>query len=220
MKYKFFFKNFIALFILLIIPAFLILKFKWEGLLPTIIYFQLLVIEAQAEIAERQRVMYSVQFEPFFNITKEAISKVTSVSDDNERRNLCRLCIFNESKNPAYRLGITRLVDKQNRPIPPNEWKNKFVYQKFHNLMPGQKVILCDVHVSIFEIESSLEVLYYDQLGELKELFIKFYKDKSFFIFQPERRLPGILLNIIENFRLFLSYQRFRKYFHSKNSLK
>ena len=220
MKYKFFFKNFVALFILLIIPGCLIFLFKWEGLIYSIPYFQLLVIMAQAEIAERQRVMYSIQLEPFFNITRETISSVTYAYDEKQRRNLCRLCIVNESKNPAYRLGIARLIDKQNRPIPPNEWKNRLFYKKVHNLMPGQKVILGDVHVSIFEAESSIEVLYYNKLGELKELFIKLYKDKSFLIFQPERRMPGILLNMLENFRLFLSYQRLRKYLHSKNSLK
>ena len=102
------------------IPILLVIKFKWEALLPIIIYLQLILIWAQAEIALRQHNLFSTQFEPLFSVRKE-IHKIDSVPLS------VSLYIRNVSQNPAYNITVTRILAKGHKPIPPVSGKIKFL---------------------------------------------------------------------------------------------
>ena len=89
--------------LLAVIPALLAVKFTWDAILLIVIYLQLLLIWAQAEIALRQHSLFAAQFKPFFGISyKRDITEPPSHS----------VWIHNTSKNAAYNIMVGRLLDK------------------------------------------------------------------------------------------------------------
>jgi len=179
--------------ILTLIPLLLLSQLGWEGLIPTIIYLQLLVIWVQAEIALRQHRLFSMQFEPFFDVdlrTTDAKGGKT-------------LYLHNASKNPAYNIML-RMLDKEGKPIPPKEWENKVCQEPITDLAPEQGDILCyfnkDFYESICENKMAFAVDFFNQFGEDGSIYIGFSEGVPYVIPLPRKpQMPGILLNTFED---------------------
>jgi hypothetical protein len=200
--------------LLLIIPVSLIFKFKWDSILPIIIYLQLLLIEIQAEISFRQNTLFSMQFEPFFEI--EIVEQESSPKNGKKINIFPKILIRNVSKNPTYNIMVARVMDNQNKPMAPSQWKNKVRSNFISILAPDNKMTLCnfknlDIKKEFIENELSLEVSYSTQLREWQELSIKFLKNGKFFLLHPLIKKPGILLNIFENVDLIYKYIKYSK---------
>jgi len=164
--------------LLLIIPVLLIFKLKWDSILPMIIYFQFLLIWIQAEISIRQNALFSIQFEPLFEIIEK-----DSLTESVGRRNIFpKILIKNISRNPAYDVKAIRVLNKQYRPVPPSQWENKIQPNFINILAPSEEKMLCylknlNIKKELIENELLLEVSYFNQLGEWQGLTIKFLKD-------------------------------------------
>ncbi len=62
--------------IVVLVPVVLMVRLKWDSVLPIIIYFQLLLIWIQAEISFRQNELYAAQFEPLFDVQVTGASRM------------------------------------------------------------------------------------------------------------------------------------------------
>jgi len=184
-------------------PALLVFKFRWESLLYLIIYFQLLVIWAQAEIALRQNTLFLTQFEPSFKVSLG--------------KNL-ELVIENVSQSPAYNVGISRILHKNGKPVPPEKWSNEIEFPDEYPiqcLSPGEKGVLCNfIQPGTLElfIGKEIEVWYTTKIGEDRVIYILPLPGELFLIRHPRRELPGWLLKLFEDLRALITYFRFRKY--------
>src|SRR5271154_1934599 len=172
--------------IVVLVPAVLMVRLRWDSVLPTIIYFQLLLIWIQAEVSLRQNELYAAQFEPFFDV------QVTGASH-------MALTIENVSDKPAYTLSVSRFMDQNHKPISPAQWTNKVDCPRAATLVPGGKVSLCTVKDEDFakllrQLHMSVEVSYFDPLGKMQILVVTFFDDDL--LLTPARgRLPGFVLN-------------------------
>jgi len=190
--------------LLAVIPALLAVKFRWDAILPIVIYLQLLLIWAQAEIALRQHSLFAAQFKPFFGITyKRDITEPPSRS----------IWIHNTSRNAAYNIMVGRLLDKQNKPIPPSQWGSKLHSDLISSLAPDEESLLCSLSEELAGSEFAIEFSYDDQLGEPGIMYIKLLKDGRILIIPETKQLPCILLSTFEYFALFFKYIGFKRQF-------
>ena len=111
-------KNLILPLVLILLPILAIIKFKWDAVLPLIIYFQLILIWFQVEIGLRQQALFSVQFNPFFNVE---IEKDVSVIHELPYK----IYLQNLSDYPAYDVVLQKVLDKENRIILPSKLQGK-----------------------------------------------------------------------------------------------
>ena len=187
--------------IVVLVPAILMARLRWDSVLPIIIYFQLLLIWIQAEVSLRQNELYAAQFEPFFDV------QVTGASH-------MALTIENVSDKPAYTLSVSRFMDQDHQPMPPAEWTNKVDCPRAATLVPGGKLPLCTVKNEDFaklirQLHMSAEVSYFDPLGKLQSLVVTFFGDDL--LLTPARsRLPGFILNTFETLYSTWNFLRFR----------
>jgi hypothetical protein len=188
--------------ILLAIPTLLGVRFRWDAILPVIIYLQLILIWAQAEIALRQHSLFGIQFKPFFGISYK---RVITVPPEHS------IWIRNASGNVAYNIMVGRLLDKQNKPIPPAQWKDKLHSDLISSLAPEEEALLCSLNEELAGDEFTIEFSYSDQLGELGTMYIKLVKDGRILLIPERREPPGILLNTFEYFALFFKFVGFRR---------
>ncbi len=187
--------------IVVLVPAVLMARLRWDSVLPIIIYFQLLLIWIQAEVSLRQNELYAAQFEPFFDV------QVTGASH-------MALTIENVSDKPAYTLSVSRFVDQNHQPVPPAQWTNKVDCPRAATLVPGGKLSLCTVKDEDFakllrQLHMSVEVSYFDPLGKMQILVVTFFDDDL--LLTPGRgRLPGFVLNTFETLSLTWTFLRLR----------
>lgn len=130
---KLMFSILIRVMLLLALPVLAFLKLGWgsDFLMVIIIYAQLLVIWRQAEIYERQNLLLLNQFEPSFSV----------------RINDNMLIIENVSQNPAYDVGIVRVLREDGKPIPPEKWREYISFPEeylIQCLSPKESGILSD----------------------------------------------------------------------------
>lgn len=190
--------------IVVLVPAVLMVRLRWDSVLPIIIYFQFLLIWIQAEVSLRQNELYAAQFEPFFDV------QVTGASH-------MALTIENVSDKPAYTLSVSRFMDQNRQPLPPAEWTNKVDCPRAATLVPGGRLPLCTVRDENFakllrQLHMSVEVSYFDLLGKMQILFVTFFDDDL--LITPARgRLPGFVLNTFETLSLTWNFLRFRGVF-------
>jgi len=189
--------------LLALIPILLIIKFKWDAILPTIIYLQFLLIWAQAEIGMRQHLLFSAQFNPSF--------KVRLGSSMTEAEHKINIYLHNTSDKPAYNIGIVRVFDEKNEPIPPNSWKDKISTLVISSLAPGEEVLLGSADNSFLK-NKTIEIFYTNLFGDWKEIWVKFLNEKLLVI-PGKEQAPGILLNTFEDLILFLKFIRFQALF-------
>jgi len=189
--------------LLVLIPILLVIKFRWDAILLIIIYLQLLLIWAQTEIGLRQHVLFSTQFNPSFEV------KLGNMVDENK----IVIYLHNTSDKPAYNIGIVRVLDEENEPIPPNSWKNKISTLFISSLAPGEEVSLGSADKSFLK-NKTIEISYTNLFGEWKEIWIKFLNGRLLVI--PGReQAPGILLNTFEDLVLFLKFIKLQHYLKS-----
>ena len=185
----------LILIIFALIPILLVIKLKWDAVLPIIIYFQLLLIWIQAEISLRQHTLFSAQFEPFFDVKRTGLS----------------LQLSNKSINPAYGIWIGRILDEQNKPISPDIWRDKISTGFTSSLLPKQEIQLCSFKCSDdFFKGKTIEILYLNRLGELREVHVKILENGGLLVIPESTQLPGILLRILEDLSIYLRLIRYR----------
>lgn len=189
-------KILVKILLLALIPILLAIRFRWDAILPIIIYLQLLLIWAQAEIGLRQHVLLSAQFDPSFDV--ELTKK--RVADAHLPYNIY---IRNTSKNPAYNIRVGRIL-YENKPMPPDNG-SKVSSEFISSLAPDQKVLLCSLNEDIVKNDPTIEVSYSNHLGDLREIHIAFFTDEKLFLTPRKVQAPGILLNTIEGLTLFLN---------------
>jgi len=194
-------KNLGKVLLLALIPVLLAVRFGWDAILPVIIYLQLLLIWAQAEIGLRQHVLFSAQFDPSFDV---------------KLRNNVNLFVRNASKNPAYNIMVGRMMDEHNKAIPPNNWKGKVSSYFIGSLVPEQEVSLCSFTDKDFFKNKAIEVSYTNQFGDWKEIYIRLLEDERLLFIPKEVQKPGILLNTFEDLILFLKFIKFEMYLKSQ----
>jgi len=190
--------------LLLLIPTLLAVRLKWDAILPVIIYLQLILIWAQAEIALRQHSLFGIQFRPFFGISYK---RVIIVPPEHS------IWIRNASGNAAYNIMVGRLLDKQNKPIPPAQWQDKLHSDLISSLAPEEETLLCSVNEELAGGEFTIEFSYSDQLGELGTMYIKLVKDGRILLIPERREPPGVLLSTFEYFALLFKFLSFRRHF-------
>ncbi|VVB85945.1 Uncharacterised protein [uncultured archaeon] len=116
-------KNLSIVSFLILIPVLLLIEFKSNSVTYIIIFLQFVLIWTQVEIALRQHVLFSAQFNPFFDVKTE---NVLPIFDQTNRSNQesSSLKIHNVSKNPAYSIMTGRVFD-DNKTIHPDNWKDR-----------------------------------------------------------------------------------------------
>jgi len=206
MRWQFLVKVIIFLILLSAIPVGLIVfmintGFQFYGVLAVVAYLQFLLLWSQAEIGLKQHVLFASQFEPFFKLDYG-----TSVEND------VVLTITNVSNNPVYQMGVGRLLDFQKKPIRPQEWE-KSIYINYYqgpripsvDIAPGEiaRIFILGYTESRFK-GSTIEMIYWNKLGEMKSLLISLRSFSAYFT-QPPMEEPGVLLNTFQEIRLFFS---------------
>jgi len=174
-----------------------------NSLMVIIIYFQLLVILMQAEVYERQNVLFLSQFEPSFRV------RLVRPGGNLLTKNL--LTIENVSQNPAYDVRISRVLYKNGEPVPPEEWSRKLEFLEEYPiqcLSPGESGILCrfpqlDILETYF-FDKVFEISYQTRMGEIR--FIRVYSSsgRSFSVVHLKRELPGFLHNLDKDIHVLI----------------
>ncbi len=189
--------------LLTIIPVLLVLKFTWNAIIPLIIYLQLLLIWAQAEISLRQNTLFTLQFDPAFGVglSKRAVGAGADWND---------LEITNVSRNPVYNIAVTRILGVDGKPVQPEEWKERVLSSYRATLAPNSEYLI-SIHDEVIEKGYLIELSYYNQLGEPKHHLIGFLENQPYVVV-GETRLPGYLLRTYEDIKRLLDWWRLKKY--------
>ena len=189
--------TFILAILFLGIPAVMAIILKHNSVIPILIWFQLLLIWAQAEIAMRQQVLFTQQFKPAFEVRM----------DKSGSPPVRHVILSNISSKPAYDLFVSRLlrggIDAGIMPVPPRVWKDNIKTFRIATLSPGQHRVVCQIDQNFNMNGYSIEIIYRDQLGEFESVHIQFQSDEEVYLFQAKREPPGFLLNKFETIRLF-----------------
>jgi hypothetical protein len=209
MKYYPLAKSLSIILLLTLTPLLLLIEFKSNSVPYIIIFFQFVLIWAQVEIALRQHILFSVQFEPFFEVKFSAPDEPNHEFLNQEASNLF---IHNVSKNPAYSIMAARIFDEQKKPIPPDNWKTRSTSRFISVLAPDQTTQLCSLKDRNFFKNKTIEVLYHNQLGEMREIWINLLENGDMIILLKERQAPGILLNSFEYLSFFFKWLYISRY--------
>ena len=198
--------------LLLIIPILLVIRLGLDAILPIIVYMQFLLIWAQAEISMRQNVLFSTQFEPLFSISIKG--QTLEIEPSAQKVFYYDIRLRNISSNPAYSVGVARLLDRGYKPVSPNEWSNYVRRRETPCLSPGEEAVVCELDEELYtrikEEEMILTFLYFNRFGDFRELFVKFFKDKSPLLMHERIERPGILLRIFEDMALLLRFYKLK----------
>lgn len=185
----------------IIIPV--IFVFISKDIMLVIIYFQLLVIWSQAEVAERQNAILLAQFEPSFRVT---------LGENLE------LIIENISQNPAYDVGISRVLHENGKPVPPEEWRKELDWPEepfIQCLSPGEKGVLCYFippgTLENYFLNKVIEVSYWTRMGQDGVIYVIPLPGGSFRVIHPSRELPGYLHKLFEDLRILKSLRKLRR---------
>lgn len=135
--------------IFMAMPALLFAFLGKDAILPIILYFQLLILWGQIEVALRQHTLFSVQYEPTFSVG----SRVEIGEKPRES-----LLLRNTSSNTAYNIMVGRVLDKEGRPIHPDEWEEIIYTLYISSLSPGEEKILCSYDAELLNAGWSIEV--------------------------------------------------------------
>jgi hypothetical protein len=194
--------------ITVILAAFPILSLVLLGrdaILPIVLYFQLLLLWGQIEIAQKQHVLVSMQYEPSFSVETEPID----VYGMGEVRTSVHL--HNTSKNTAYNVMVGRILGEKGVPIPPDMWKGKINSEFISSMSPDQKSDFCWFDNSMLKDKFTIEVLYNNQLGEWRDFHILFFEGDKVMIIPARTEAGGFLLELFRDLALMLKFRRLRK---------
>lgn len=180
----------IVVLLLLAIPVLLLVYLGLSvAAMPILIYFQLVLIEIQLEMSQRQNNLFSVQFYPFFTI--EINNPLTY-----------ELKITNVSRNPAYQIFVSRVL-KAGVPLAQVRWDSLVEAVVIPSLAPDESKILKPFRsmgaIDTFKKEAlALELMYRDQFGDTKTLSLLLMGDSSILLLPNVDEKPGPLLRELE----------------------
>ncbi len=204
--------------LLLAIPIFLVIRMGYDAILPLIIYLQLILIWAQAEISIRQLESFSFQFEPSFDI-KETSLHFGFESPHTERHSekYHTIKIKNIGKWPAYNVMVARLLDNRNRPVSPNSWPQSLTRNNIKCLAPEQESILFSFterdRKYFIKEKITFEIIYFNRFGNTRSFFITFTETGPFIYHEPISS-RGFLLKTFEE--VVLLYKIYRHHIREK----
>ena len=170
---------------------------------PVLIYFQLLLIEIQLEIGQRQNNLFSAQFYPSFTVE---ISNPATYE----------LKIKNISRNPAYTLFIGRVL-KGGQPLPHAQWESLVeTIPVITSLAPGEAKTINPFKsmeaVDKFKKDGlALEVTYRDQFGDIKGVLILAVGDSGLLLFPNAEDKPGFLLKKLETMAAIWKLRQYKR---------
>ena len=209
MKAKFFLRVLGKIFLLTIIPILLVIKLGWNSILPIIVYLQFLLIWAQTEIGMRQAVLSSAQFELSFNIKEETDTETFGPDS------IFHVYIVNIGENPAYNLGIGRILDRKGQPIFPQMWSKSLERSHISCLPPNQSLELYSIRLDekekLLENELTIEVFYFNRFGDPRTLLMKFSKNYPPLLIHERIEKPGALLNSLEEIIFLWKFYRIQR---------
>lgn len=113
----------------------------------------------------------------------------------------------------AYNIMVGRLLDKQNKPILPSQWKDQVYSDLISSLAPDEEGLLCSLNEEVTRSEFTIEFSYFDQLGELGIMYIKLAKGGRILLIPETKEPPGVLLNTFDYFAVLLRFLSFRRKF-------
>jgi len=154
-----------------------------EALLTLITIFQF-------ELASRQLWLHKALSEPLFAIWL--------MKESNER--YYYLTIENVGSTPAYMVRLSRIVGKNGKPIPPEEWSKHVVAPFIACLKTKESSALAEIttefyHKHLVEENEIIEVSYVNLFGEWKSFLCSFTKDLVIPMHAREKP-PGFLLTV------------------------
>jgi hypothetical protein len=154
-----------------------------EALLTLIAIFQF-------ELASRQLWLHKALSEPLFAIWL--------MKEDSE--GYYYLMIENVGSTPAYMVKVSRIIDKNGKPIPPEEWSKHVVAPFIACLKTGGTPTLAKItaefyHKHLVEGKEVIEVSYVNLFDEWKSFWCSFTKDLCIPI-HTRGRPPGFLLTL------------------------
>jgi len=191
--------NLILPLFLILLPVLLIIKFRWDAILPLIIYFQLILIWFQAEIGLRQQALFSIQFNPFFEVQ---VDRDVSVVHELPYK----IYLQNLSGYPAYDVVLRRVLDKENRIIPSSKQEGKIDISFKPCLRPKEKSLIMRLSEDLVKNECMLDIFFVNQLGEFKNVII-FISEKGHRIFHGSMQPVGVLINMFEYWKRFFKFR-------------
>jgi hypothetical protein len=191
-------------FIFFVIPTLLlVLLGTKEAILPIILYFQLLLLLAQIELNVKHHALFSAQYEPVFTVSR--------APSGTEVRAKELILIQNNSTNIAYHLAVARVLDGEGRPIAPDLWKQKIHSFFISSLAPNETKPLCEVDLDVLRSDWSIEAIYYNRLGELNDLHLRFF-DGDILIIPHLLRTRGLFSRLSTSIVMYYHLWRWRKY--------
>lgn|GEM_PF-2361571 len=207
-------RNVVLLAFLLAIPSVLLVRYGFDAVIPLVAYLQFILLWAQTELWLRQNMIHLSQFEPFFDVRltdpklKIDLNLGGSTGGLPERLH-DGIYIRNVSKNPAYAVGVARILDERRRPIRPGEWVGISVEPPRALLPPREWRKICSLSPKGVEFlrGKAVEIGYVDKFHNWKTLTVVIREDLNIMLIPEYRGTPGILLNMLEFFYLLLFVQ-------------
>jgi len=201
-----------VIFLFTLVPALLFYTYGLNALIPVLIYFQLLLLWAQAELGMRQQALARYQSEPSFAVRMDH-SGIYGASTIHTRI----LKLKNISDWPAYNVMLVRVLDETLLPVKPDEWKKWLHTDLIECLPPNEEEPLCSW--TVWEAPKDLEgftfeVSYSNRFGELRTLYTRFFRKnlrEKFILRHEEPPRPGLFLRLLEDLGLLLRLRRFEK---------
>lgn len=214
----------IILFIILfVVIPFLILYFLRlpNGLISTLIYFQLIIIWIQAEISLRQQELYESQALPIIVLHSSNKAIESKSMEEGKATERIGFTVKNVSKNPAFNIILTRILSRDHTPINPDVWIPLIQRDVIEDLEPGEEKELFSIDwddlEKLMEKQNAgvFEVGFMDRYGGFhSSLFMVYLKNGSLGILPivgEELRERGFLLPMLNRIYLLLSYYKYRR---------
>lgn len=193
MKYRMFLRTVSTLFfILAVFPILLWVFLQANAFIPIIIYFQLIVIWAQAEISLRQSDLITGQYESTFEAKLSA-----SIRPDPDEQ---VIILHNRSDNPAYDIYLEKIIDETGKTIPREKWPKDVRTIPIQGIGPKQEAPIIFFKNMNFMKNKTLEVVYHNRFVKQRGVSIYFLEGGNIFLL-PEKIPPsGFLLRLFEDF--------------------
>ncbi|MHA1363889.1 MAG: hypothetical protein ACTSP1_15330 [Candidatus Freyarchaeota archaeon] len=180
MKYRMFLRTVSTLFfILAVFPILLWVFLQANAFIPIIIYFQLIVIWAQAEISLRQSDLITGQYESTFEAKLSA-----SIRPDPDEQ---VIILHNRSDNPAYDIYLEKIIDETGKTIPREKWPKDVRTIPIQGIGPKQEVPIIFFKNMNFMKNKTLEVVYHNRFVKQRGVSIYFLEGGNIFLL-PEKK--------------------------------
>ena len=157
------------LIVLVLVPALILFLLGLpNGLISTLIYFQLIIIWIQTELSLRQQALFKSQAFPVLTLSYSS-TEATVVHEDSNITKTVTITVRNLSDNPAFNVLISRILTEGYMPVKPDVWKKFIRCSIIDHLAPKEEKTLCSTTWSelkdLMKIAKVLEISYLDKYG-------------------------------------------------------